>query len=289
MLQLATSNLGRRYRPIPIELGFVLSCRKFETEIGYVIRDVCDQDYIHNHKKLLNPLDHASRVLMLGNYLVHMNHVQLVYEMFPIPDHGLGVDDIQRRGRQNWRSAQKLTFPQVRNCLEILMEGRVEGYPRNPSLLGIKTYLYVVWLYVEIFCSSVASLRRPIMYAATVTHFLAIWHNYVHQNERLSLKQNFITRETYQDVVISCQFAVILICYMRDNFPEQQCCLELSGSDCLEDFWSKNGQWVGNHHNYCFRDLRRNTSHMIHLEEIRINPDAPDFAKPHPKQESIWH
>ena len=28
---------------------------------------------------------------------------------------------------------------------------------------------------------------------------------------------------------------------------------------------------------------------MIRLEEIRINPDAPDFAKPHPKQESIWH
>ena len=76
---------------------------------------------------------------------------------------------------------------------------------------------------------------------------------------------------------------------MRDNFPEQECCLELSGSDVLEDFWSKNGQWVGNHHNYCFGDLRRNASHMIRLEEIRINPDAPDFAKPHPKQESIWH
>ena len=39
----------------------------------------------------------------------------------------------------------------------------------------------------------------------------------------------------------------------------------------------------------CYGDLRRNASHMIRLEEIRINPDAPDFAKPHPKQESIWH
>ena len=120
-------------------------------ENGYVIRDVSDQDYIHNHKKLLNPLDHASRALMMRNYLVHMNHLQLVYEMFPIPDHGLGEDDIQCRDRQNWRSAQKLTFPQVQNCLQVLMEGHVEGYPRNPSLLGTKTYLYVVWLYVELF------------------------------------------------------------------------------------------------------------------------------------------
>ena len=50
-------------------------------ENGYEIKDSCDQDYIHNPKKLLNPLDHASRVLMLGNFMVHMNHLQLVYEL----------------------------------------------------------------------------------------------------------------------------------------------------------------------------------------------------------------
>ena len=64
MLQLGTNNVGSRYHAIPMELGFVLSCRKVETENGYIITDACDQDYIiHNHKKLLNPLDHTSRVL----------------------------------------------------------------------------------------------------------------------------------------------------------------------------------------------------------------------------------
>ena len=75
---------------------------------------------------------------------------------------------------------------------------------------------------------------------------------------------------------------------MRDNFPDEKCRLELTGSDVLEDFWSKNGQWVGNHHNYNFRDLSRKTSHMIRLEQIRVDPNAPAFAKPHPKQESTW-
>lgn len=84
MLQLGTNNVGSRYRAIPMELGFVLSCRKVETENGYIIRDACDQDYIHNHKKLLNPLDYASRVLMLGYYLVHMNHLQLKRSLFQI-------------------------------------------------------------------------------------------------------------------------------------------------------------------------------------------------------------
>ncbi|KAL9954635.1 hypothetical protein ACROYT_G042199 [Oculina patagonica] len=156
-------------------------------------------------------------------------------------------------------------------------------------LLGTRVYLLVVWYYVEIFCSSMASLRERIKYAAIVTHFLAIWHNnYVHRHLRLTIRTNFITRETYTDVLLSCHCAVLLICYMRDNFPNQECRLDLTGADMLEDVWSKNGQWVGNHHNYNFGDLSRNTSHMLRLEQIRVDPNAPKFAKPHPKQESIW-
>ena len=75
---------------------------------------------------------------------------------------------------------------------------------------------------------------------------------------------------------------------MRANFGQKECRLDLTGSDVLEDIWSKNMQWVGNHHNYNFCDLRRNSSHMIGLEQIRVDPLAPVFAKPHPKQESIW-
>ena len=45
---------------------------------------------------------------------------------------------------------------------------------------------------------------------------------------------------------------------------------------------------MGNHHNYNFADHSRNLTHMIRLEDIRVDPLAPEFAKPHPKQESIW-
>ena len=78
---------------------------------------MCDQDYVHNHKKLLNPLDHTTHVLKMCEYLVHMNHLQLVSEVFPFADYGLGVSDIERRYRQDWKSAQKLTFPKAQECL----------------------------------------------------------------------------------------------------------------------------------------------------------------------------
>ena len=224
MLQLATVDVGNRFRPIPRNLGFIFSCRKLDTdENGYHVEDMCDQDYVHNHKKLLNPLDHATRVLRMCEYLVHMNHLQLVSEVFPFADHGLGVSDSERRYRQDWTSAQKLTFPKVQECLEALINGTVQGYPPNITLLGTKMYRVMIWYYVEIFCSSVASLTNRIKYAAIVTHFLGIWQNWVYRHRNLKLSVNFISRETYTDVILSCHFAVMLIVYMRDNVPKEDC------------------------------------------------------------------
>lgn len=63
-----------------------------------------------------------------------------------------------------------------------------------------------MWYYVEIFCSEEASLLTRIRYAANVTHVLAIWQNLVYRDGNLKLATNFITRETYIDVLLSCHF-----------------------------------------------------------------------------------
>lgn len=76
---------------------------------------------------------------------------------------------------------------------------------------------------------------------------------------------------------------------MGDNFADVDCPLDLTGSDNVESFWSDNGQWVGNHHNYHYGELQSNISHMIRSEQIKTDPEAPDFSKPHPKQECIWN
>ena len=66
MLQLAGSNAaGNRFQLIPTSPEFVFSCQKEETEEGfYIIQDLCDQDFIQSHKKMLNPLDPTTRVMM---------------------------------------------------------------------------------------------------------------------------------------------------------------------------------------------------------------------------------
>lgn len=286
-IEYASSSDGLRFQPIPRNLGFIYTAAKKSFGDSYTIEKLCDSDYIHCHKKLINHLDHESRIMTMGNQRVHLNHIQLVYDTFPATQHGLSKCDVDRTDKQNWNSAQRITFSVVRDCLQDLVDGKIGR--KDDTVKGTHLFLTIVWLYVEIFCSCTADLKTRVKYAGTVCHVLTIWRNWIRNHENLELKRNFISSQTYTDVLLSCQFAVSLICYMRDNFPELPCDLLGSGSDCVESFWSSNGQWVGNHHNYTFGTLFRNHAHQIRLEQIRVDPKGPKFSKPHPKGESIWH
>ena len=102
-------------------------------------------------------------VSILWTHMVHMNHLQLVTELFQLHHHGLRKNDILRKDRQNWASAQKLTFLRAQNYLQQIEDGIDEvGRPPDPFVLGSLVYLRLVWYYVEIFFSSVANLCTPI-------------------------------------------------------------------------------------------------------------------------------
>ena len=212
----------------------------------------------------------------MGKYLVHLNHVRDVYEKYQFTEHGLLSTDIDK---QNWRSAQRLTFSQVRTLMADL---------GNFSNCGTRTYLKMVWMYVEIFHSEVASLYTRIVYASAVITFLGVWKNWVKISPRLKAADNFISTQTYVDIIVSCHSDISLICFMRDNFPTPECNLTEVMTGCCETTFSSLEQWVGNHHNYTMLDMRRNRFHQIRLEQLRADPEGPKFATSHPKGESIW-
>ena len=278
MIQLMTTSVGSRFYPVPRDEGFIFTARLIPGEDGkYDIEDLCDQDYVHNVKKFTNLLLHTSRQLMVGQYMAHMNDLLYVQQNIPYDIHGLGQQEVNRNDRQNYVSCEKLAFQRVINCLQ-----------QHPAFRGTLIYIKILSHYLNIFHSPVASLQQRIHHASVVYHFLGIWHNFIVRSPGLHISTHFITTQTYKDVLLSCSSVVSLIVYMRDNFPDLQCRLDLTGTDCVEVFWSLIGQWVGNHRQYTFGDLRRNLGAMMRLEEIRVDPEGPEFAKPHPKQESIW-
>ena len=95
---------------MPLDYGFLFSTK---LENGVVI-NMSDQDYIHNHKKADRHLDHASRELSMGPYLVHRNILRQLAQNFSPHVHGLRDEDTDVTCRIG-RLASALLFRRLEN------------------------------------------------------------------------------------------------------------------------------------------------------------------------------
>lgn len=160
----------------------------------------------------------------------------------------------------NWESAQRLMFPCVRECLGKINKG--DGVDRE-NVAGTILYLRMCWRFVEIYLSTAASLLERVTYASCVVNFLRIWRLWVHKTGHLTLKENFVSRETFQDISLACHHAVLVIKATRDFAPSHPVCLRRTGTDVCEDYFSANGSFILNKHNFTITDMYRNLGHMF--------------------------
>ena len=272
-------NPGTRFKPVPFDDGFLFSTAEILNSDQRVINNLSDQDYIHNHKKIENQLDYVTCDLRLGNYPVHRNYLRLVYSTFSPHEHGLRKNDVEKKG--------STTFSMVCKYLEKIISGDNSQNVCDSMALGTKLYLEVIWYYMEIFISLSASLAERVSYAALVVTFLEIWRNYVVLHPEMNLSTNFITRETYQDL-LSCHFSVILISTFGELYPYLECPLHLTGSDCCEVYFSSNGSFVINNHTYTILEMVQNLTSMNRLNLIKARNKNIRYRKAHSKQDNIW-
>ena len=129
-----------------------------------------------------------------------MNHLRLVMTTFPSCTHGMHADDVARKDRQKWEVV-RLKFLSVETCLLDIAQGN-KGVTKDVSVYGTWAFFYVAWHYTEIFFSLHASLRERIKYAAFVATFFSLWRNWILLSNAFSLKQTFLTRECFQDVLL---------------------------------------------------------------------------------------
>lgn len=147
--------------------------------------------------------------------------------------------------------------------------------PPAPHLTSTMQYLKIWYTYINIFYSTTSSLYDRVRAAAHVLFFLRIWRGHIMQSPDLNLKQNFISRECYCDISLSCHFAVLLISTFRDHFPHLACLLNITGSDCCEVHFSGCGSWIQNRHSVTFDEMRLYQAHKNRLEDMRAAPDGP--------------
>ena len=104
----------------------------------------------------------------------------------------------------------------------------------------------------------------------------------------LTLKDNFLTRETFQDVLLSTRTAVMVIAWLGEHHPNIPSALPLLRTDAVEVYFSQNGSWVTNKHTYTIMDIDRNLTAMNRLNQIRASNLLLNFRKAHSKQDNIW-
>jgi len=252
-----------------------------------------DQDFIHNGKKLINPLDSVVKCLQLGADVCHLDHIGQVYQKFGIDQHGLRKEDVEGTDRQNWASAQRICAKKARTCLQELRTCRDAHQERT---LGIELYLSICVDYIDIFLSVSLTLRERVVLASKVSFFFRIWKLWFHHGDhgvggntkKLTLQECFVSNQCYLDVQLSCHFVVLLIRYFRDGFSHLPVPLNLTGSDSCEIFFSKVGGMQGMERAYDFQELVGCANTVNHLVAIEYGPNGLQFGRAHNKQCNIW-
>ena len=196
-------------------------------------------------------------------------------------------EDVNKTDMQNWSSCQRTFFPNVRECLWKMVHG-LDGTTQNEQALGLWVYLDLLYDYLEIFVSLRASYYQRVVNAGYVTTFLGIWRNSIIMSDDLTLSKHFLSRETFQDLLLSCHFAVILIADFGLNYPYLECPLDRTGEDGCEVYFSMNGSWVKNHHAYTALDMVRNYGDMTRIAEINSTNEKVKFRRTNYKQDNIW-
>lgn len=249
-----------------------------------------DQDWIHNVKKLINPLDSSCRLLLLGDFVVRMEHIQKVLNTMPFDEHGLNLEDTYRKDRQNFKSAQTLCSRKVVNCLVKMRTEASYGPPERTE--GTELYLEIVGDYVDIFASSTLNLRERVVLASKVMWFLKLWRLFIahgdHGDDIPTVGVNFISQQCFIDIVMSCHFVVLLMKMFRDKFPSLPVPLSRTGSDVCEIFFSKVGGMAGVERSYNFGDLLRAASTLNRQAEIEGDDDGVRFPRAHKKMKTVW-
>jgi hypothetical protein len=194
--------------------SFTMKAWKITDRNGkWCIRHVMDQDYIHCGKKLVNCMNHPTRSLCMGPGLYpHFNSVTMHMDSVRREIHGLnkGDDTRDQYMAMDWPSVCRLTSPKHLDSMRNLCEGH-NDLAGNESVRGTMEYLKLCRLYVSIFADKTLPHIEHVRRAGEVCTYLRLWSGYVKSNSVLKKNNSFITREAYQDALISCHCAVIII------------------------------------------------------------------------------
>jgi len=214
------------------------------TEInGKFSANLMDMNFIHNGKKLVNASNHTSRSLRLGDFHINLNAVTTCMKVFNAFQHGLKNGDDDRNGfrSMDWPSAVRLVSKKHLECMRKMVAG--EGVAMNRTVEGMLVFLKMVRRYIGIFASRRDDLKTRVESAGYVCMFLRLWRQWIKHHPDMNLATHFISREAYQDTLLSCHYFAMLLMVLRECAPDHPVMPWRTGSDPCEHLFSQLGSF----------------------------------------------
>jgi hypothetical protein len=256
-LQMASTRSAEGERYGLAVAGFTHTARKVSGADGkFQVEGVMDQDYLHTSKKPWCATDHDSRGLQLGpNKCARLPQLESVLTYCDIKDYDFRRSDLTRKGYNAMDVPSMLRCLTKRSiaCIEKVVTGAV-GDGRGAHLAGMLRMCQLMRRYLNMFLGLNLTHEERTQSAGCVCTYFRIWRFWVHVTPGFTLKEHFVTREAFQDLVLSCHFVPILIMVFRDLCKELGIPFDLTGSDCVEILWSALGSQVMNRRTYSFGD-----------------------------------
>ena len=221
----------------PVE-GFTQSAR---LEDG-VPTDIHAQDYRHNEAKLMSHADNAARVLKFGRDIVTHQDIRRVFDAFAYSEHGLSAAAVDRADTMNKGGPADCCGLKAQACLRRLANGEGEGVERPEARVRTTlSYVKMVSRYLIMHMGEKATLIERVKHAAFVIDLLRRARGHVHNTSGLTLKENFMPRQTYSHVILDCFNCVLTILAQGKCNAALPVCLGKSGSNCCEEAFSECG------------------------------------------------
>ena len=146
---------------------------------------------------------------------------------------------------------------------------------------------FLGWVFLEVFYGR-GSLLDRMKLSSFVVHMIYFGIEYIwHSSHGHYLKDNWLTRESITDCLISCHSALLYMMMMRDLFPHLLVALHKLGLDCCQDLFSLLGQHVKNKYNFCIDEAIERTSHIERTEQIKYDEDGSLFQESY-RRKSFW-
>ena len=273
------ADLERSGVPFRIEHeGFTLSGLRLPDG---TITNIEIQDSRHCVKKLVSWM-FVGQNLRRGDSLVTANHCVLVFERFQPHRHRIRKQDAERHDPQDFVGPMRLSSSGTRECLKVMQAVHTSDF-NGQQYEPVKTegtieYLDLIANFTRIHLGVTLSNLERVFYASDILNDLRFWRNHLHYTPGFTLKEHFMSRQTFEHVTLECHSVCLHIKMFGVQCPSQPTDLEESGSDeCEKTFRSFGGfsRSQGRRRNYTFLEAIDGASdeNQLNMWETDTDPE----------------